>query len=139
MGMTVGGGAGGPRAEINVTPLVDVVLVLLIIFMVVTPMLQRGKEVDLPVAQHIDEDVKEEEPFIISVTKDHKVWIGNSELSNDAVEKAVKETLAKSPTRMILVKGDRALPVKDVRVVMHRVQQAGAKRVGLGVDQPGDK
>ncbi|MCA9518306.1 MAG: biopolymer transporter ExbD [Myxococcales bacterium] len=139
MGMSVGGGEGGPRAEINVTPLVDVVLVLLIIFMVVTPMLQKGKEVDLPTAQNIDEEVKEEEPLIISVTKDHKIWMGQTELTEVGIEKVVKDTLARTPGRTVLVKGDRALPVKDIRLVMHRVQQAGAKRVGLGVDQPGDK
>ena len=54
MGMSVGGPSGGPKAEINVTPLVDVVLVLLIIFMVITPMLQRGKSVELPKAKEIE-------------------------------------------------------------------------------------
>ncbi|HTJ81129.1 MAG TPA: biopolymer transporter ExbD, partial [Polyangiaceae bacterium] len=69
------GPARGMKADINVTPLVDVVLVLLIIFMVVTPMLQRGKEVDLPKAAKTDEENKQVDPLVLSITPDHKVWL----------------------------------------------------------------
>ena len=74
--MAMGGGSGkGVKNEINVTPLVDVVLVLLIIFMVVTPMLQRGKDVRLPQAQKTDEESKEADPLVLSLTDDKRIWI----------------------------------------------------------------
>src|SRR3954463_12080848 len=69
------GPSRGVKNSINVTPLIDVVLVLLIIFMVVTPMLQRGKDVRLPEATNIDQEKKETDPLIVSVTIDKKVWI----------------------------------------------------------------
>ena len=70
------GGRGGIKSDINVTPLVDIVLVLLIIFMVVTPMLQRGKDVKLPVAtKQKHEEGKDVDPMIVSVTADKRIWL----------------------------------------------------------------
>ena len=72
MGMDVGS-KGGVRSDINITPLVDVVLVLLIIFMVITPMLQRGKHVELPKAHHVQTGQQNADPLFVTVTKDGKV------------------------------------------------------------------
>ena len=139
MGMSVGGSSKGPRSEINITPMVDVVLVLLIIFMVVTPLLQKNKDVVLPQAQHIDERTKEEDPLTISITSDEKVWLGAGEVAIADLQKAVKQTLAESPGRLVLIKGDERLKMKQVRLVMKEAQEAGAKAVGLGVDKPEDQ
>ena len=136
MGMTVGGSGDGPRAEINITPLVDVVLVLLIIFMVITPMLQRNKDVILPRASNIDERTKEEDPLTISITVDEKLWIGAREVALPDIGKEVKALIKDSPGRRVLIKGDERVHIKQVRLVMHEVQEAGAKAVGLGVDVP---
>ena len=136
MGMTVGGPQGGPRSEINITPMVDVVLVLLIIFMVVTPLLQKNKDVILPRATHIAERTKEEDPLTISITSDEKIWVGSCELPIGKIAGVVKQTLAESPGKMVLIKGDERLQMKQVRLVMKEVQDAGAKFVGLGVDKP---
>ena len=126
----------GPRSEINITPMVDVVLVLLIIFMVVTPLLQKNKDVVLPRADNIDERTKEEDPLTISITSDEKVWVGAGEVTMEGVKAVVKATIAENPGKLVLIKGDQRLHMKKVRQVMKEVQEAGAKSVGLGVDKP---
>jgi len=136
MGMSVGSGKDGPKSDINVTPLVDVCLVLLIIFMVVTPMLQQGKEVSLPVATNIDEGAEEEDPLILAVTADKRVWMGSTEIRLEDVAVVVKRTLDASPNRAVLLKGDTRLSMKQVREVMKYAQDGGAKSVALGVETP---
>lgn len=135
MGVVIGSGKG-PKSEINVTPLVDVCLVLLIIFMVVTPLMQKNKDVVLPQAQNISERAKEEDPLTISITHDEHVWIGASPVRLEDVKKAVERTMAETPDKAVLIKGDERLTMKRVREVMKEVQEAGAKSVGLGVDKP---
>lgn len=134
MGMTAGGSGDGPRSDINVTPLVDVCLVLLIIFMVVTPMLQRSKEVQLPQARHFDEGAKEEDPLTLAITVDEKIWLGNAAITLAEVPAVVQDALKRSPDRVVVIKGDARLTMRQVREVMQKVQDAGAKSVGLGVD-----
>ena len=91
MGMTTGGGGGGVKADINVTPLVDVVLVLLIIFMVVTPMLQRGKDVRLPkAAQKEQQEGQSADPLILSMTPDKKMYLENDAYDEPNLEAALK-------------------------------------------------
>ena len=133
------GGSKGVRSEINVTPLVDVVLVLLIIFMVVAPMLQRAKGVELPKAAHAEQGDPDEEPLVLAVTRDKRVWIGNRALAQGALESNVKRELKKDPRRRVLLKGDEQLTVRDVREVMHKVRQAGAKGVALSVQDPDEE
>jgi biopolymer transport protein TolR len=128
----------GLRNEINVTPLVDVVLVLLIIFMVVTPVLQRGKEVDLPAARGDDPEAQRKRAaLVVSVTRDRRVWMGNDEYGVDEVSRAVSRELAFSGQRRVLLKGDRSLNVGDVRAVMRAIRAGGARDVMLAVkDKP---
>jgi biopolymer transport protein TolR len=137
MGMSVGGSPRGPKAEINVTPLVDVVLVLLIIFMVITPMLQRGKSVELPKAREIEKtrsDTKDN-ALILSVTPDKQLYLENDPLDETALEDRLRVELAKDPIRKILLKADSSLRVRDVRKVMNVARRAKARRVSLGVEE----
>jgi biopolymer transport protein TolR len=127
--------SGGVRAEINVTPLVDVVLVLLIIFMVVTPMLQRGKDVQLPRAHVHEKEQKQSDPLILSITADRRVWVESSGMDETALGERVASELAKAPRRRVLLKGDASLSVAQVRSVMDRVKRAGASGVELAVEQ----
>jgi biopolymer transport protein ExbD len=129
------GGKGGVKNEINVTPLVDVVLVLLIIFMVVTPMLQRGKDVRLPQVTKPDEENKEGDPIIMSLTKDKTIWIESTPYPADKVQSELMTKLQETPGRKILLKGDESLTFGDVRRVMDLARKAGAKGVGLGVQE----
>ncbi len=137
MGMSVGGSSGGPKAEINVTPLVDVVLVLLIIFMVITPMLQRGKSVELPKAKEIEKKKTDEKDnaLILSVTSDKKLYLDKDTLDEKALEDRLREELAKDPSRKILLKADKSVQVIDVRRVMDVARKAKAQTVSLGVEE----
>jgi biopolymer transport protein ExbD len=135
--MSVGGSNRGPKAEINVTPLVDVVLVLLIIFMVLTPMLQRGKSVALPKARESEKkktDAKDN-ALILSVTPDKQLYLDNDALDEQALEDRLRAELAKDPLRKILLKADNSLHVGDVRKVMLVAHKAKARRVSLGVEE----
>ena len=136
MAMTAGG-KGGIKSDINVTPLVDVVLVLLIIFMVVTPMLQRGKDVKLPVAakqKNAAED-KSQDPMIVSVTADKRIWLEKEPMTDDSLKQALGGKLAAEPWKPILLKGDQSLTFGDVRRVLKDAQDAKAKSVKLGVEE----
>src|SRR5215216_3198423 len=104
MSMGGGGSKGGVKNDINVTPLVDVVLVLLIIFMVITPMLQRGKDVNLPKAMNPEAEKKEGDPLIVSVTADKKVWIESKGVDEGSLEDKLSNEFDKSPGRKMLLK-----------------------------------
>ena len=134
MGMTGGAGRGGLRSEINITPLVDVVLVLLIIFMVVTPLMRRGKAVELPKSAHSSSE--KGDPLVLSVTVDQKLYV-ESELSPDAehFKERLQEELRSQPSRRVLLKADHALACAEVQKVMELIQASGAKSVGLGVEE----
>jgi biopolymer transport protein TolR len=135
MGMSAGG-KGGVKADINVTPLVDVVLVLLIIFMVVTPMLQRGKAVELPSAHKHPDGPKTQDPLIVSITNDKRMFVEKDEYPTDnALKDALTPKFQMNPAQTILLKGDKALTFGDVRKVMNDIRQAGAKGVKLGVQE----
>ena len=134
MGMAAGP-KGGLKNEINVTPLVDVVLVLLIIFMVVTPMLQRGKDVKLPQSKHVDEEKKDADPLILSVTQEKTIWVENDQYDETGLGTRLTDEFTKSPGRKVLVKGDNRLTFGDVRKVMEIARKSGAKSVALGVEE----
>ncbi|HTN52985.1 MAG TPA: biopolymer transporter ExbD [Anaeromyxobacter sp.] len=129
------GGKGGIKSEINVTPLVDVVLVLLIIFMVVTPMLQRGKDVQLPKSLYVDKDPKGGDPLILSVTKDGSIWVEKDKYTESTLEQRLKDEIIASPYRPFLLKGDTSITVGEVRKVMAIARKAGARGVRVAVEQ----
>ena len=135
MAMAAGGGRGKVKSDINVTPLVDVVLVLLIIFMVVTPMLQRGKDVKLPSAAKQKEDEGKSDPMIVSVTSDKKIFLEKDPFDETGLRLALSAKLATEPFKPILLKGDDSLTFEDVRKVLLVMQKAGAKTVKLGVQE----
>ncbi len=133
MGFAVGN-RSGVKSDINVTPLVDVVLVLLIIFMVVTPMLQRGKDVSLPKAGVVDEE-KKADPIVLSVTSDGKMFVESAQVDDASLEAKIAEALRKEPGKKVMLKGDERLTVGDVRKVMQHARLAGAKGVALAVQE----
>lgn len=123
------------NSDINVTPLVDVCLVLLIIFMVVTPMLQKGVPVNLPVTEDPEKTPDTEKQLQISVKSDGSVYLGPNVVRKDQVEASLKEIYERTPDREIAVKGDRQVKYGDVVDVLKACRDVGFNDVGL-ISQP---
>src|SRR5215204_4749359 len=98
------GPKGGFVSQINITPLVDVVLVLLIIFMVVTPMLQRGRDVHLPKAKPAAGEKAASDPLVLSVTPDRKLWVESQESTEADLEGKIAAAVAIEPNKRMLIK-----------------------------------
>jgi biopolymer transport protein TolR len=133
------------RSDINVTPLVDVVLVLLIIFMVVTPMITRGKPVEMPETDHHDQKNDSGEQIVVSITCDnpklgadrvvcggHSVWVATEKADGDSIGEKLTQEMRKSPGREVHIKADRRLSYGPVRETMQRINAAGVGAVALG-------
>jgi biopolymer transport protein ExbD len=132
--MAVGGKKGGPMADINVTPMADIMIVLLIIFMVITPMLQKGVDVKLPQAGNTKERKDEPKTIVVAVRKDTTTYLGTQKLENQAeLLPQIKERLQDLPegARMIYLKADEGLPYSEVMKVMDLVREAGVEEVAL--------
>ncbi|HMJ11980.1 MAG TPA: biopolymer transporter ExbD [Polyangiaceae bacterium] len=134
MAMQLGQGRG-LKSQINVTPFVDVALVLLIIFMVVTPMLQRGKDVRLPKASSSETAHTDANLVVVSVTADKRIWLNNELHTEKSLVPALTRQFAFLPAPKVLLKGDEALSVRDIRRVIASVQRAGAAGVTLAVQE----
>jgi biopolymer transport protein TolR len=119
------------KADINVTPLVDVCLVLLIIFMVVTPMLQKGVPVILPVTSNPDKKPDSENQVFVSVKQDSTIYIDQNWVPKNEFLAQLKEMHDRSPGKEILIKGDTRLQYKDIKKVMDMINEAGFENVGL--------
>jgi len=120
-----------PVAEINVTPLVDVVLVLLIIFMVTAPFLQGGLEINLPKVATKGLDVRE--GLIISIRQDKTIAVGDRVVSDDGFEDALRK--AGATERPVFLKADTGVPYGEVVKLIARMRHAGVASLGL-VTQP---
>ena len=121
-------------SDINVTPMIDVMLVLMIIFMITAPMMQAGVKVNLPSASapNITENTK---PMVVTVNNAGKVFIGDIEVEPDTVGIKLKTMIADADTR-IYVKGDRGLAYGSIMQVMGYISDAGFKRVVLITELP---
>ena len=123
------------NSEINVTPLVDVCLVLLIIFMVVTPMLQKGVPVNLPVTTDPEKTPDSEKQLLISVKADGSVYLGSTVVRKEQVESELKTIHDRTPDREIAVKGDKLVKYGAVLDVLKACREVGFNNVGL-IAQP---
>ena len=133
MSMQVGK-AEGVRSEINVVPLIDIVLVLLIIFMVVTPMLQKGVPVDLPVAADPEKKPDKKEDYIISVKQDESLWImqdADRPQSRDTLKAALRELNERAPSTPLYIKADKRVRYGAVKEVMLICEASGFRSVSL--------
>ena len=122
-------------SDINVTPLVDVCLVLLIIFMVVTPMLQKGVPINLPVTEEPEKTPDTEKQLQISVKADGSVYLGPTVVRKDQVDSELKNIHDRTPDREIAVKGDRTVKYGAVLDVLRACREVGFNNVGL-IAQP---
>jgi biopolymer transport protein ExbD/biopolymer transport protein TolR len=141
MAMDVGGNRAGVRSDINITPLVDVVLVLLIIFMVVTPMLQRGKHVELPKAKHAASapPTQGREPVFVSVTREGEVFYEQEKTPVPMADLQEKLRVAGAQGKPVMIKADVDTEYGKVRPVLDRASKAKLKGVALAAEQLKDK
>jgi biopolymer transport protein ExbD/biopolymer transport protein TolR len=126
------------NSEINVTPMVDVMLVLLIIFMVVTPMLQKGVSVDMAKVNNPSpmEDADKEDALLVSITRDGKVYFGTDQIADvNSLTGKVKDRLANKPDKRVYVKSDMRARFGAVVQVVDAVRAAGVDDLGLLTDQ----
>jgi len=133
------GGRPGMMSEINVTPLVDVMLVLLIIFMVTAPMMTQGLEVDLPDTDHSIALPTEDKQTILTVKADGTVFLDETMVPNVAnLAFAVQEVMKIKNSKSVFLKADKITPYGTVATVMGQLLQAGITNIGL-VTEPVDK
>ena len=117
-------------SDINVTPLVDVMLVLLIIFMVTAPMMTHGVKVDLPTTE--SKSIKtQEDPLILSITKKRDIFIENYKVELGDLRGKLKKIFANRAAKEILLQADKNVPYGFVMTVMSQVKEAGITKVGM--------
>lgn len=135
MGMSGGGGPGRAMGDINVTPLVDVMLVLLIIFMVTAPLMNQGVDIDLPRASAQTLESSEDQ-LILAIDRDLVHYINDTEVPVADLETRLKAIATEAPGQPVFVKADGEIPYKHVMQLMAMAKNAGIPRVGL-VSNPG--
>ncbi len=126
-----------PVADINVTPMVDVMLVMLIIFMVITPMLSKGISVDMvrtrnPIAM---QNAEKDDSIVVAVTRDGKVWLGNTPMPADQIPGKVRDLLTNRLDKMCYVRADARAKFERVVEVVDNLRAAGVDQLGLLTEQ----
>ena len=123
-------------AEINVTPFVDVMLVLLIIFMVTVPMMAEGLEVDLPITRHVEALPTESENMVMTVRRDGAIYLDQYQVPREELQEKLR-LLVKEKNKALFLQADREVPYGVVVDVMSGIKEAGIERMGV-VAQRGD-
>jgi len=119
-------------AEINIIPLVDVVLVLLIIFMVTAPMLYRGMDITLPTSQ--SNTIKPDERLVLTIERDQKMYLDKDQLSLEQLEFKLKQAKQHNADVSIYLRADQAVPYGTVVRVMDQIKRAGIEKLGMVTD-----
>ena len=133
MALAVGGGGNAYKSDINITPLVDVVLVLLIIFMVTAPVLQSGIEVNVPKTRTVKEIT--EERMVISIDKQQRVFMGNDPVNINEIGERLHQKVRDPSRQFIFVRADEDVPFGAFATVMDAVKSSGITNVSI-VTQP---
>ena len=131
--MAFGSSEGGQRramTDINVTPLVDVMLVLLIIFMVTAPLIQSGVKVDLPRAS-AQQMEHQEEKLVLTITRDRRVYLGNTEIPGAELERKLATNARIQKDKELYLHADRSLPYGQVVEIMAIARRAGVESLGM--------
>lgn len=137
--MIVGGGDNQLMSEINVTPFVDVMLVLLIIFMVAAPMMTQGVDVALPEVKAESLPQDDEVPFVVSVDKAGKVFINEFEVEPDRLNAKLLAIFKQKPTEKVFLRADKSVPYGTVMDVMAQIRGAGIEKLGMITDPASEK
>jgi biopolymer transport protein TolR len=119
------------QAAINITPLVDVVLVLLIIFMVMAPQMRKGPDVKVPDTAKPTEQGDERGRILVSVDEAGKLWVDDQEVKAEQLGEALRTAVGTEPNPKIVIRGDARLNFRQIRLAMLAIEQAGFRGVGL--------
>ncbi len=132
-----GGSQGGVNSEINVTPMADVMLVLLIIFMITVPLLQQGVFVNKPRAKNAQEapDVDDEDATMVTVTRQGGVYINRDAVPPNLIVERLVERVALKPELPLFIKADVAVLYGTVVDLVSKAREAGVEQIGLMVDR----
>ena len=124
-------------ADINVTPMVDIMLVLLIIFMVITPMLQKGVSVDMARTENPREmrEADQDDAIVVAVTRDGKIYLESAQLNAERLLEQIQDLLADKVDKTVYVKSDRRAKYGSVVEVVDTVRSAGVESLGLLTDK----
>ena len=131
MSMDVGGGKGGLKADINVTPLVDVMLVLLIIMMLIAPMLQQGVSVKLPQASNTADKPETQDQTVVAVTADKRLYLNGVPIQEGDLRNQVQTLMETRKEKVVLIKGDEEAPYSAIMNAMDRLREANIEDIGL--------
>jgi len=134
MAMDVGAAKGGPKSEINVTPLVDVMLVLLIIMMLIAPMLQKGVPVQLPSANNGTQKPDTQDQTVVSIDAQNQMWVNGLQYSKDEFAAKVKAALEDKKEKIVLIKGDQDAKYSAVMAAMDALREAQIEDIALITD-----
>ena len=138
MAMDVGGAKGGVKSDINVTPLVDVMLVLLIIVMLIAPMLQKGVDVALPEAVNTHDKPDTSDQVVVHVDSRSQLYVnGLKQPSQDDVVAKLQVVLESARDKTVYLKGDRDAPYGAIMSMMDALRKSGIETVGLITEKPG--
>ena len=131
MSMNLGSGKGGPVSEINVTPLVDIMLVLLIIMMLIAPLLQKGVDVKLPTADNVTDKPDTQQQTVVHVTASKEFYVNNVPVpARDLVDR-IKYALEERKEKVVYLKADEDAPYGAVMTMMDQLREAQIENVGL--------
>jgi biopolymer transport protein ExbD len=132
MGMSAGGGNdGGVMAEINVTPLVDVMLVLLIIFMITTPLMNHKVKVDLPEKSITAEEVETAPPMTLAINDAGELFLDDSPITQRSLEDRLRTEALRTPQPMVELRADKTTQYKQIAEAMATVKNAGIRKLGF--------
>jgi len=129
--MDVGGSKGGLKADINVTPLVDVMLVLLIIMMLIAPMLQQGVSVRLPQAANTADKPETQDQTVVAVTSDRRLYLNGVPIQEGELQTKIQTLMETKKEKIVLIKGDEEAPYSAIMNTMDRLRGANIENIGL--------
>ena len=125
------GGSGGVKSDINVTPLVDVMLVLLIIMMIVAPLLQQGVAVTLPVATNTSEKPETQEQTVLAITADKRLFVNAVQVAEQDLPRRMEQVLEEKKEKIVIIKADVDVEYGAVMSAMDTLRAAGIEDMGL--------
>jgi biopolymer transport protein TolR len=135
MAMDLGGAKGGIKSDINVTPLVDVMLVLLIIMMLVAPMLQQGVSVKLPIATNTTDKPETQGQTVVAIGRDKQTYLNAKLVQEGELAAKVNELLENQKEKLVIIKADEEVEYGAVMGAMDQLRQAGIEDIGLITDR----